>query len=59
MLLQQLMLELGEKERQLIEYRYFQDMTQTEVAKRMGISQVQVSRLEKKILLGMRKRAGL
>ena len=37
--------------------RYFEDMTQTEVAGRLGISQVQVSRLEKKILLAMRRRA--
>lgn len=59
MFLHQLIQELGEKERQLIEYRYFQDMTQSEVAERMGISQVQVSRMEKKILLGMRRKAGL
>lgn len=57
MLLRQLLHGLGERERQLIEYRYYQDMTQTEVAKRMGISQVQVSRLEKKILKGMREEA--
>lgn len=59
MLLHQLIQELGEKERQLIEYRYFQNMTQTEVAKCLGISQVQVSRMEKKILLSMRKKARL
>ncbi len=58
MLLQQLLEELNDKECQLIQMRYFQDKTQTEVAKCMGISQVQVSRLEKKILLSMRKRAG-
>ena len=34
--------------------RYFQNRTQMEVARIMGISQVQVSRLEKKILLRMR-----
>ena len=59
MLLHQLIRGLGERERQLIEYRYFQEMTQTEVAKIMGISQVQVSRLEKKILLEMRREACL
>lgn len=59
MLLKQLIRGLDERERQLIEYRYFEDMTQTEVAKILGISQVQVSRLEKKILLGMRKEACL
>lgn len=45
---------LEEKERKLIEYRYYNDMTQSEVAKKLGISQVQVSRLEKKILKNMR-----
>lgn len=57
MLLQQLISNLNEKETLLIRMRYFQDKTQTEVAKCMGISQVQVSRLEKKILLSMRKYA--
>ncbi|MDD3394370.1 MAG: SigB/SigF/SigG family RNA polymerase sigma factor [Anaerotignum sp.] len=44
------------KERQIIVLRYFEDRTQTEVAKRMGISQVQVSRIEKKVLERMKKR---
>ncbi len=47
---------LDEKERNLIELRYFRDKTQTDIAKEMGISQVQVSRLEKKILKVMRER---
>ncbi len=55
MLLKQLMEELTERERQLIQMRYFQNRTQMEVAGIMGISQVQVSRLEKKILLRMRQ----
>ena len=55
MLLKQLLDRLNEKERKLIRMRYFQDKTQTEVARCLGISQVQVSRLEKKILLDMRK----
>ena len=54
MLLVQLLEELPETDRKLIRMRYFEDMTQSEVAKNLGISQVQVSRLEKKILLGMR-----
>lgn len=54
MLLQQLMRELNETESRLIHLRYFQGKTQTEVAGRLGISQVQVSRMEKKILLAMR-----
>lgn len=41
---------LSSKERQIIRLRYFEDKTQTEVAKVVGISQVQVSRLEKKVL---------
>ena len=35
--------------------RYYQDKTQTEIAKMLGISQVQVSRMEKKILKAMRR----
>ena len=55
MLLKQLLDSLQEKERELIQMRYFQEKTQSEVAQVMGISQVQVSRLEKKILLHMRE----
>lgn len=54
-LIKQIMTKLSETEQKLIKMRYFQDKTQTEVAKACGISQVQVSRLEKKILLKMRK----
>jgi len=56
-LLNELLNGLNEKERKLIEYRYYKDMTQTEVARELGISQVQVSRLEKKILKNMREKA--
>lgn len=56
MLLEQLIGELGEEERTLIRLRYFQDKTQVEVAKNLGISQVQVSRMEKKILVRMREK---
>lgn len=55
MLLEQLLGKLEEKERELICMRYFQDKTQMEVAKHMGISQVQVSRMEKRILLQLRE----
>ncbi len=41
---------LGERERQLIILRYFRNKTQMQVAKILGVSQVQVSRMEKKIL---------
>ena len=55
MLLEQLLGRLDDKERMLIHMRYFQDKTQVEVAKLMGISQVQVSRMEKRILLQLRE----
>ncbi len=56
MLVEELLEELEPTAQQLIKLRYFEDKTQTEVAKVLGISQVQVSRLEKKILLTMRSR---
>ncbi len=46
---------LGERERLIVFLRYFKDQTQSEVAEQLGISQVQVSRLEKKILQNIRK----
>lgn len=46
--------KLTNKERQIIVLRYFKDMTQQQVAGKMGISQVQVSRIEKKILASLR-----
>ena len=58
MLLAQLLGELPERDRELIRMRYFQNKTQTEIAGILGISQVQVSRLEKKILREMREMAG-
>ncbi len=54
LLLEQLLAELGERERKLIELRYFQDKTQSQAAEILGMTQVQVSRLEKKILRTMR-----
>ena len=53
-LLGQLLEELGKEERQLIYLRYFENKTQTEIGKILGISQVQVSRTEKKILEKLR-----
>ena len=47
--------KLSNKERQIIALRYFKDMTQQQVAGLMGISQVQVSRIEKKILASLRE----
>jgi len=47
--------ELADRERQVIVLRYFKDMTQQQIAKVLGISQVQVSRIEKKVLTRMRE----
>ena len=47
---------LDERERQIIVLRYFKDMTQQQVAEIVGISQVQVSRIEKKVLQNMREK---
>ncbi|WP_156289282.1 RNA polymerase sporulation sigma factor SigF [Oceanobacillus salinisoli] len=52
--LQEAIKNLSERERLIIFLRYYKDQTQTEVAERLGISQVQVSRLEKKILKEMK-----
>lgn len=46
--------ELDNRSRQVIMLRYFKDKTQNQVAQMLGISQVQVSRIEKKVLLAMR-----
>ena len=54
MVLEEMLLKLDKKERQLIYMRYYQDKTQTEIAGILGVSQVQVSRLEKKILKKMK-----
>ena len=45
---------LEDRDKEIILLRYYKDKTQTEVAKILGISQVQVSRIEKKILEGMK-----
>ena len=50
--------KLESQERQLIYMRYYRDMTQTEIGERMGISQVQVSRMEKRILQKLKKEYG-
>ena len=50
--------DLDERERLIVYLRYYKDQTQSEVAERLGISQVQVSRLEKKILEQMKQEMG-
>lgn len=53
--LRQVLQILPQADQKLLQYRYFQNLTQTETAKRLGISQVQVSRKEKKILSRLRQ----
>ena len=50
--------ELPERERKIIVLRYFRDMTQSEVAEKIGVSQVQVSRIENKIIKEFRVKLG-
>ena len=56
MVVDQLLQTLPEREKQLIELRYFGNRTQNEVAALLGMSQVQVSRTEKKILMRLREK---
>ena len=55
MMLGELLTSLDKEERRLIYLRYFADRTQAQVGREMGISQVQVSRLEKRILKRLRE----
>lgn len=57
MLLEDLMSRLSREEQHLIHMRYIDEQTQTAIANRLGISQVQVCRMEKKILKKMREMA--
>lgn len=54
--LMQILDTLEPREKQIIVLRYFKEKTQAQIAKMLGISQVQVSRLEKKILKELRKK---
>lgn len=54
--LNNLIKELDKREQEIILLRFYREKTQAEVAKRLGITQVQVSRIEKKILLSMREK---
>ena len=56
--LKEIIASLDEKEQEIIKLRYFKDKTQTDIAKELGISQVQVSRMEKRILKIMREKLG-
>lgn len=52
--LKQMLCQLEERDRRLIELRYFGNKTQVQTAQELGMTQVQVSRREKKILLWLR-----
>ena len=54
--LKDLIENLEERDKKIILMRYFYDKTQSEIAERLGVSQVQVSRLENKILENLRKK---
>ena len=56
MVLADLLKSLNSQEQQIIIKRYFENKTQTVIAKDLGISQVQVSRLEKRILRELREK---
>ncbi len=55
-LVQELLKVFNDREKKIIILRYFKQKTQGEIAKQMGISQVQVSRIEKKVLTAMREK---
>ncbi|WP_077621671.1 RNA polymerase sporulation sigma factor SigF [Sediminibacillus massiliensis] len=57
--LQDAIRNLEKRERLIVYLRYYKDQTQAEVAERLGISQVQVSRLEKKILRYIKDQIGI
>lgn len=56
MFLEEILGSLSAKERELIYMRFFQEKTQAYIGEKMGLSQVQVSRMEKKILSRLREK---
>ena len=48
--------DLDERDRKIIVLRYFRDMTQSEVAEQIGVSQVQISRIENRIIKQFREK---
>lgn len=56
LVIRELIEDLKDRDRQIILLRFFKEKTQTEVANMLGISQVQVSRIEKKVLSNMKKK---
>lgn len=56
--LKQAIMSLPSRERSIIVLRYFKDKTQSEVAAMLGLSQVQISRIEKRVLAQMKREIG-
>ena len=56
--IKQLLEKLNEREKEIILLRFYKEKTQSQVAKILGVTQVQISRLEKKILEKMRRQIG-
>lgn len=56
MALRELIESLSAREKQVIIMRYYLDKTQSEIAKELGVSQVQISRIESKVLLDMKEK---
>ena len=56
MSLRQAIVKLPERERQVIQLRYYHGLTQERIAKILNVSQVQISRIEKKAIMNLRER---
>ena len=54
--IEQMLEKLNDKEKKIIEKRYFQDKTQIELAEELGVSQAQISRIEKNALEKLKKK---
>ena len=54
-ILKDMLSQLSPREQKIVILRYFRDMTQGEIAQKMGVSQVQISRMENKILLKLKE----
>jgi RNA polymerase sigma-B factor len=57
MLVRDLLAQLPEREREVIELRFFENLTQEEIAERIGVSQSYLSRILRRVLLDLRRRA--
>ena len=58
MVVRELLAELPERERTIVYLRFFENLTQPEIAERVGVSQSYLSRILRRALLDMRERLG-